>query len=62
MNEVEIKERCTHFLSALGVPVTAFGRLAGLSASTLYKWRSDLLRLSESSLNKIDNLLSKYGY
>ena len=57
-----LQQRCTRFLEALGLPVTAFGRLVGLSSSSIHKWRSGLLKLSDVTERKIDQLLHKYGF
>ena len=62
MNDTTLKQRLTSFLGVLGVPVTRFSSMVGLSPSTVHKWRSGLLRLSESALQRIDILLSQYGF
>lgn len=59
---IELKQRLTSFLTALGVPTTAFCRAVGISTSALYKWRKGLLRLSDATLQRIDNNLSRYGF
>lgn len=57
-----LQQRCTRFFEALGVPITAFSRMIGVSASAVYKWRSGLLRLSETTEYKIDKILTRYGF
>lgn len=61
MNDT-LQRRCTRFLDALGVPVTSFARMVGLSPSSVHKWRSGILKLSESTLQRIDHLLSTYDF
>jgi len=57
-----IKERTLTFMSEVGVPTSAFAKNVGLSASTLYKWKIGLVKISSSALNRIDEYLSKFGY
>lgn len=61
-NKTLLQERCTRFLTALGLPVTAFSRMIGISPSAVYKWRSGLLKLSEGTERKIEQILLKYDY
>lgn len=57
-----IKERTLTFMDEVGVPVSAFAKNVGLSASTLYKWRLDLIEISSPALQRIDDYLKRFGY
>lgn len=55
-------QRCQHFLDELGVPTTAFFQRVEISAASFYKWRNGDLRLSDSTLERIDTYLAKYNF
>lgn len=55
-------ERTNKFLDELGVTVTAFARRVRLSPQAIYGWRGGRLVLSDASLKRIEDHLSKYGF
>lgn len=57
-----LKERCAQMLRELGTPVTVFCRKVNISRSAYYAWQLDTLDLSNSTLERIDNYLTKYGF
>lgn len=57
-----LQKRCKTMLAELGIPVTVFCRKINLSTCAYYGWQKDELRLSDATLARIDNYLSKYGF
>lgn len=57
-----LKNRCKKFTHELGIPVTRFCRSINISTRAYYSWMSDDLKLAESTLKRIDEYLSKYGF
>ena len=55
-------ERTNKFLDELGVTVAAFARRVRLSPQAIYGWRGGRLVLSDASLKRIEDHLSKYGF
>lgn len=58
----QLKERIDNFLTELQVPVTKFCKRINLSTQSLYDWRKGKLNLSDSTLKRIDEYLTKYGF
>lgn len=58
----KLQVRIDNFLSELQVPVTKFCKKINLSTQSLYDWRKGKLNLSDSTLKRIDNYLTKYGF
>ena len=58
----DLKERTHRFIDELGVIVAKFARNVGIGHSTLYRWWSGDIELSERLENKIDEYLRRYGY
>lgn len=59
---MKLIERCNNFLNELGVPVAVFCRKVNISPTAYYMWRAGQLRLSDDTLNRIDDYLSKYNF
>lgn len=57
-----LPERCKNFLNELGVPITKFCLNIKLSRTSLYEWLNGKINLTESTLNRIDEYLKKYGF
>lgn len=57
-----LQERVNKFLSELGVPVTVFAKKVNLSARSIYAWRRGDLILSNTSLQRIEQHITKYGF
>lgn len=57
-----LAERCKRFISELGIPVTKFCLNIKLSRTSLYEWMSGKINLSQSTLDRIEKYLSKYGF
>ena len=57
-----LKDRCKKFTHELGIPVTRFCRSINISTVGYYRWLADDLKLAESTLKRIDEYLSKYGF
>lgn len=58
----QLKERLNVFLSELEVPITKISLRIKLSPQSLYDWRKGKLKLSDSTLKRLDDYLSKYGF
>ena len=57
-----LADRCDCFVKALGIPVTQFCKRIELSRTCLYNWRNGKLRLSQATLDRIDQYLKCYGF
>ena len=57
-----LKERTKKFLNELGIPMTSFARNIGRSPQAIYGWFADRLKLSDNTLNKIEEFIAKYGF
>lgn len=57
-----IIERCNKFMCELGIPVTAFCRRIQISPQAYYAWRNGDLSLSDATVTRIENHISKYGF
>jgi hypothetical protein len=57
-----LEQRVKRFLLEFGVPVTEFCRRIDLSTSCYYEWRRGDLKLSDTTLKRIENYLTKYGF
>lgn len=62
INNVELENRITKFMTELGIPMTAFCRNIGMSTSTIRKWKKGQVQLSDAKLQRIDEYLRKYGF
>ncbi|MCD8116456.1 MAG: hypothetical protein LUE21_04970 [Oscillospiraceae bacterium] len=58
----EVKVRAKNFVDELGLSVTAFCRNANIGRTTYYGWQSGEFVLSDKTLNRIDQYLSKYHF
>lgn len=56
------QERCKQFLSELKLPVTRFCTLINISPQAYYKWIKGELNLSIATVNRIDQVLNRYGF
>lgn len=59
---MSLKERCKKMIDELSISVTGFCRKINISASAYYAWRRGAIELSTTTLNRIDNYLTKYGF
>ncbi len=59
---MDLVNRCTRFLVELGIPVASFSRRVKLSPQSLYDWKKGKLKLADSTLKRIDEYLTKYGF
>lgn len=59
---MDLKDRCKKFTHELGIPITRFCRNINISTMAYYSWQSDDLKLAESTLKRINEYLSKYGF
>lgn len=57
-----LKERTKKFLNELGIPMTSFARNIGRSPQAIYGWFADRLKLSDTTLSKIEEFITKYGF
>lgn len=57
-----LAQRCKNFLDELGVPTTKFCANIKLSRTALYDWMNGKINLSTSTLARIEEYLSKYGF
>ena len=57
-----LKKRCERFLRELSVPTAAFCRKINISTTAYYNWRAGLLNLSDATLQRIDDYLTKYNF
>ena len=57
-----MKARILRFLNELQLPKTRFCRGIDISTQALNAWLRDDLRLSESTLKRIDDYLRRYGF
>ena len=58
----EVLERVSRFLDEMATPVTKFCERVKIAGSTFYAWRSGQLRLSEPTLQRIENYIQKYNF
>lgn len=59
---MNLYDRCDSFLKTLGVPVTQFCKRIQLSRTCLYDWRDGKLKLSQATLNRIEDYISSFGF
>lgn len=59
---MQLSERCFKFMRELGVPLSQFCRNINLSTTALRDWKKGRLKLSDSTLARIENYLDKYGF
>ena len=57
-----LTERVSKFLAEMGVPMTVFAAKVKLSTRAIYAWKKGDLILSDASLKRIEDHLSKYGF
>lgn len=61
-NSEHIKQRCKSFIAELGTPVTVFCRNIGISPSAYHHWQKGMLKLADSTVERISEYLDKYGF
>lgn len=61
MNE-RLIERCNNFLREFQMPLTKFCARIELSKTGLRRWQRGELRLSDTTLKRIDGYLARYGF
>lgn len=59
---IKLQDRCKRFLAELGIPVTKFCARISLSRTCLYDWFDGNLKLSQSTLDRINDFLTKYNF
>ena len=59
---MSLKERCKRMLDELSISVTGFCRKINISASAYYAWCRGTLELSTTTLDRINDYLTKYGF
>lgn len=59
---MKLEERCEQFIKALGIKVTEFCTNVGIGRTTYYIWKNGDLKLSDTTLKRIDEYLQKFGY
>lgn len=59
---MDLVERCNRFIEELDVPVTKFCNHILLSRSCFYHWKKGELRLAQTTLDRIDAYLTRYGF
>ena len=59
---ITLSERVTAFLDELSITKTAFCRNVKLSVSSLWRWQHGELELSNETLQRIDDYLTKYNF
>lgn len=59
---MSLQKRCKQMIKELGIPVTAFCRKVNISASAYYAWHRGTMDLSASTLARIEEYLSRYGF
>ncbi len=59
---MNLKQRCLNLLSALDLPKTRFCRKIGISTQALNAWLRDDLKLSDATVQRIDEFLKKYNF
>lgn len=59
---MSLQNRCKQMIIELGIPVTAFCRKVNISASAYYAWHRGTMDFSESTLARIEEYLSRYGF
>ena len=62
MKQLEVIQRSKKFINELGVKQTVFCKNIDIAVVTYYKWCSRQLDLSQSTLMRISDYLSKYGF
>ena len=62
INNLQLENRITTFMTELGIPMTAFCKNIGMSTSSIRKWKNRQLQLSDAKLQHIDEYLRKYGF
>lgn len=59
---MSLMNRVEKFINELGVSKSAFCQRVKLNVSTLWKWMHGQLELSNETLQRIDNYLTKYNF
>lgn len=57
-----LQQRTRNFLNELELPVTRFCRKVELSRTPLMNWLNGDAQLSQSSIERIDAFLTRYGF
>lgn len=59
---MELLARCQKFMATLGVPVTAFCRSVNILPTAFYSWKNGTMKLSDTTLTRIDEYLKNYNF
>ena len=62
VNENSLVERANKFRNEIGVSGTAFARNIQIAPITYYTWKRGDIRLSLTTLERIDKYLARYGF
>lgn len=57
-----LSERCIKFIDTLGVPITKFCQRIQLSRTAFFEWRKGNLKLSDTTLERIEKYISQFGF
>lgn len=57
-----LPERCFSFIHELGIPITQFCKRINLSRTCLYDWKNGKIKLSDNTIKRIEEYLTKYGF
>jgi hypothetical protein len=49
-------------MATLGVPVTAFCRSVNILPTAFYSWKNGTIKLSDTTLTRIDEYLKNYNF
>ena len=59
---MNLSDRCLKFVKTLGVPMTQFCQRIKLSRSAFYRWIDGSLKLSDTTLDRIEKYISQFGF
>lgn len=59
---MSLQKRCKQMITELSIPVTAFCRKVNISASAYYAWHRGTMDFSATTLARIEEYLSRYGF
>lgn len=59
---MNLSDRCLKFVKTLGIPMTQFCQRIKLSRSAFYRWIDGSLKLSDTTLDRIEKYISQFGF
>lgn len=57
-----LRDRVQKFIDEFDMPITVFCRKIELTPDSYYKWKKGQLNLSEKTLQRISDYITKYGF